>query len=90
MPVFMKSRKKELDEDDLYEALKDHKSNYLGDKMCTAWEKELKMQIKKKQMPNLLKATLKVFGWKIVLHGILLACIEFFLKWVSEYKSFES
>ncbi|GAB0088842.1 probable multidrug resistance-associated protein lethal(2)03659 [Sergentomyia squamirostris] len=80
LPIFFQSRKKELEEDDLYEALKSHKSDYLGDNMCTAWEQELIKAKEKGKKPSLLRATLSVFGWKIMLLGLFLAAIEFLLK----------
>uniref|UniRef100_A0A1B0C9L7 Uncharacterized protein n=1 Tax=Lutzomyia longipalpis TaxID=7200 RepID=A0A1B0C9L7_LUTLO len=36
LPIFFKGRKQELGEDDIYEALKCHKSDYLGNRMCKA------------------------------------------------------
>uniref|UniRef100_A0A1L8DV41 Putative peptide exporter abc superfamily protein n=2 Tax=Nyssomyia neivai TaxID=330878 RepID=A0A1L8DV41_9DIPT len=80
LPIFFKGRKKELEEDDVYEALKSHKSDYLGDKMCKAWEREIKVKKEKGQKPSLLRAALAVFGWKILLLGLFLAAIEFLLK----------
>lgn len=68
----MKVRKKQLDNDDLYEALPSHKSGMLGDQICAAWKDEVL-----KDKPSLLRAIAKTFGRKIVIVGLALACLEF-------------
>lgn len=83
MPVFRKSRKKEIGMEDLYSVLKVHKSDGLGDQMCDAWEREVIRAKKKDKEPSLLRATLSVFGWKLTFIGIILAVIEFLLRWVA-------
>lgn len=80
MPVFRKSRKKEIGMEDLYSVLKVHKSDGLGDQMCDAWEREVIRAKKKDKEPSLLRATLSVFGWKLTFIGIILAVIEFLLR----------
>ncbi|XP_037923052.1 probable multidrug resistance-associated protein lethal(2)03659 [Hermetia illucens] len=80
MPVFFKGRKKELVPSDLYKALKEHKSSTLGDKLCAAWENELKRAEAKGKSPSLLRATIRVFGLQIVLLGIILLILEFCIK----------
>lgn len=80
MPIFCKSRKKEIGPEDLYSALKDHKSDTLGDAICAAWDKEQMSAKKKGREPSLLKASLCVFGWRIVMMGSLVALFEILLK----------
>ncbi|XP_059619578.1 probable multidrug resistance-associated protein lethal(2)03659 isoform X2 [Phlebotomus argentipes] len=80
LPIFFKGRKKELEEQDLYEALKCHKSDYLGDLMCKSWEHEIRVKKELGKKPSLLRAALRVFGGKIMLLGLFLAAIEFLLK----------
>lgn len=80
MPIFWKSRKKEIGTEDLYSALKAHKSDTLGDAMCAAWDKEQMIAKKKGRQSSLLKAGLTVFGWRIVMMGLFVALIEFILK----------
>lgn len=79
-PVFFKGRKRELVQDDLYQALESHKSNVLGDKLSNAWTNELRKCEENGKKPSLLKAILNVFGWQIMLLGLILACLEFFLR----------
>lgn len=78
--MFFKGRKRELVQDDLYQALDSHKSSVLGDKLSKAWDKELKKCEENGKEPSLLKAILNVFGWQIMLLGLILACLEFFLR----------
>lgn len=78
--MFRKSRKKEIGMEDLYSVLKAHKSDGLGDQMCDAWDKELLRAKGKNKKPSLLKATLRVFGWKLTWLGVFLALIEFLLR----------
>lgn len=80
IPVFMKSRKKEIGMEDLYQAMKAHKSDGLGDRMCAAWEKELVRAKGRGKEPSLLRAAMNVFGWYIAALGLVLASIEFLLR----------
>ncbi|XP_017022525.1 probable multidrug resistance-associated protein lethal(2)03659 [Drosophila kikkawai] len=91
MPTFVKGRKATLDTKDLYRALKEHKSETLGNKLCASWERELE---KTKGKPNLLRALLRVFGWYFGLLGLVLFILElglrtlqplFLLKLISYY-----
>lgn len=77
MPIFIKGTKRDLNGDDLYQPLKEHKSERIGQKLCQAWEKELE---KHSKSPSLLRAVMKVFGWKIMLTGLILASLEFFFR----------
>lgn len=78
--MFFKGRKRELVQDDLYEALDSHKSNVLGDKLSTAWANEKRKCERNGKKPSLLKAIIKVFGWQLMVMGLILAALEFFLK----------
>ncbi|KAL7740941.1 hypothetical protein ACLKA6_014096 [Drosophila palustris] len=95
MPTFLKGRKKMLETEDLYKALKEHKSETLGDKLCVAWDRELlKKQQNSKKEPSLLRTLLKVFGPYFALLGLVLFLLElglrtiqplFLLKLISYY-----
>ncbi|KAL9890469.1 probable multidrug resistance-associated protein lethal(2)03659 [Glossina fuscipes] len=76
LPTFFKGRKKTLDTKDLYRALKEHKAETLGNKLCQSWEKELKLTENSKREPNLLRATMRVFGWRFALLGLVLFILE--------------
>ncbi|XP_041448153.1 probable multidrug resistance-associated protein lethal(2)03659 isoform X2 [Drosophila obscura] len=78
MPIFIKGRKNTLDTTDLYRALKEHKSETLGNKLCAAWEREQQQGAKRR--PNLLRALLRVFGWYFGLLGLVLFILELGLR----------
>ncbi|KAJ6635778.1 putative multidrug resistance-associated protein lethal [Pseudolycoriella hygida] len=80
LPIFFKGRKRELAQDDLYEALPSHKSSVLGDRLSNAWSNELKKCQQNGKKPSLLRAILNVFGCHIMFTGLILACLEFFLR----------
>ncbi|KAH8394539.1 hypothetical protein KR215_004307 [Drosophila sulfurigaster] len=76
MPTFFKGRKKTLDENDLYRALNEHRSDKLGKKLSDAWENEVEQKRKKKKTPSLFKVTMSVFGWNFGLLGFALFILE--------------
>ncbi|XP_055853123.1 probable multidrug resistance-associated protein lethal(2)03659 [Episyrphus balteatus] len=76
LPTFWKGRKKVLDSSDLYSALKTHKSDTLGNKLCAAWDNQLLRKSKTGKEPSLLRATLAVFGLQFSLFGLVLFFIE--------------
>lgn len=76
LPIFFKGRKKILDQSDLFDPLKEHKSDYLGDKLCKAWDNEIKKKKALNKEPSLLSAGLKVFGAELALGGFLLFLLE--------------
>ncbi|XP_075167851.1 putative multidrug resistance-associated protein lethal(2)03659 [Haematobia irritans] len=80
MPTFFKGRKKDLDERDLYRALDEHKSDYLGHKLSQAWEEEVSNSCIKNKEPSLIKATMKVFGLRYMSLGVLMFLFEIFLR----------
>ncbi|XP_030375917.1 probable multidrug resistance-associated protein lethal(2)03659 [Scaptodrosophila lebanonensis] len=80
MPTFFKGRKKTLDTKDLYKALKEHKSETLGNELCAAWERELQRKQTSKKQPSLLRATLRVFGCYFGLFGLVLFLLELGLR----------
>ncbi|KNC31638.1 putative multidrug resistance-associated protein lethal(2)03659 [Lucilia cuprina] len=80
MPTFFKGRKKILDESDLYKALKEHKSDFLGHKLSVAWEEECNKKQMKHKEPSLLKAVLKVFGLRFATLGLVLFILEIGLR----------
>ncbi|XP_005190477.1 probable multidrug resistance-associated protein lethal(2)03659 [Musca domestica] len=80
MPTFFKGRKKVLDESDLFRALKEHKSDLMGNKLSQAWQDELEKSSHKGKDPSLIKATIRVFGLHYMLLGILMFCFEIFFR----------
>lgn len=79
-PVFTQGRKKEYDANDLYKPLKAHESQEMGDKLCAAWDIELKRQRESGRNPSLLRASIRVFGVEFILLGLMLFALEVFLK----------
>ena len=86
LPIFIKGNKEIFTKDDLYQPLNSHKSSLIGDKLCKAWDNEMekfnrqKINNAKKYKPKLLKAILRVYGWKIVSFGFMLCGLEFLLR----------
>uniref|UniRef100_A0A182YP85 ABC transmembrane type-1 domain-containing protein n=1 Tax=Anopheles stephensi TaxID=30069 RepID=A0A182YP85_ANOST len=80
IPIFFKGYKKELNTDDLYQPLREHKSDGLGNRLCEAWENEQKQARLKNRKPKLLRAGFRVFGWEIALLGLVLLTLEMLFK----------
>lgn len=80
LPIFYKGGKKELGPEDLYQPLTTHKSSTLGNRLCTAWEEEVANKRSKGKEPNLMRAGFRVFGWNIVLLGLILLVLELAFK----------
>ncbi|KAF7996687.1 hypothetical protein HCN44_002333 [Aphidius gifuensis] len=68
--IFWTGYKRDLEIDDLPEALKEHKSNYLGEKLSASWEKELRQVKNNNSKPNLFKVLWNVFGLEFISLGI--------------------
>ncbi|KAF7996675.1 hypothetical protein HCN44_002321 [Aphidius gifuensis] len=62
--IFWTGYKRDLEVDDLPEALEDHKSNYLGEKLSASWEKQLRQVKNNKTKSNLFKVLWNVFGFE--------------------------
>ncbi|XP_008214580.1 probable multidrug resistance-associated protein lethal(2)03659 isoform X1 [Nasonia vitripennis] len=90
--LFWVGYRRDLDIQDLYEPLKEHTSNRLGEKIARLWEQECQ-RVKKKQEtkakngkndkklePSLLRVLLRCFGFKLMLYGVLLAFMEIVLR----------
>lgn len=76
LPLLLEGRKKQLDIDDLYQPLTDHKSNLLGDRLENSWKNEIERKKGLKESPSLMRAGLKTFGWPIMFRGTLLLIFE--------------
>ncbi|XP_037815936.1 probable multidrug resistance-associated protein lethal(2)03659 [Lucilia sericata] len=80
MPTFFKGRKRVLNENDLYRALDEHKSDLMGNQLSLAWEQECQRVKGTNKEPSLVKATIKVFGFHYMVLGIALFIIEIGLR----------
>lgn len=65
----------------MYKPLASHRSEYLGDKICNAWDQEVIKKKRTGKTPSLLRASIRVFGWEFILLGIILFSLEFFLRY---------
>lgn len=77
LPIFFKGRKKDLDTEDLYQPMREHKSETLGDNLCKAWDEELEKKRMLNKPPSLLSTMAKVFKWNFVFGGVMLFILEF-------------
>lgn len=66
-PIFKKSYKEELTEDDLFGPLKEHKSSHIGSKLEKIWKEEYRIHKKS----ALHRALFKLFGWRFMLYGVV-------------------
>ncbi|KAJ9591422.1 hypothetical protein L9F63_002028, partial [Diploptera punctata] len=80
LPLFKKGFKRDLNTEDLYSPLKEHQSNYLGDKLERLWNVELEQSEIKKKEPSLLKVIVKAFGTRTFFYGCLIALSELLFK----------
>ncbi|PSN46970.1 hypothetical protein C0J52_11126 [Blattella germanica] len=78
--IFKKGFKHDLEIEDIYEPLKEHKSENLGNKIEKLWIKEVARAERKKCNPSLLRVIAKCFGPKIMTYGIFLFIMEIFLR----------
>ncbi|XP_017862896.1 PREDICTED: probable multidrug resistance-associated protein lethal(2)03659 isoform X2 [Drosophila arizonae] len=80
MPVLFKGRQKTLEQTDLYRPLKTHKSDTLGDRLCSAWDQEVANRSALNLPPRLGRVVARVFGWHLFVTGLLLVAQEFLTK----------
>ncbi|KAK9504177.1 hypothetical protein O3M35_010565 [Rhynocoris fuscipes] len=80
IPIFWRGWKKDLDLEDLYKPLEEHRSNILGDLIESLWDEEVCLSILKKRNPRLFRVIWKIFGTSIILQGILVFIVEFILR----------
>lgn len=77
MPLFWKGYKRDLEVTDLTDALKEHKSNRLGDKLQAAWKREEEKAKNSNRKPSLGRVLSRVFGLEFMFYGLVLAFAEF-------------
>ncbi|EDV33395.1 uncharacterized protein Dana_GF24219 [Drosophila ananassae] len=77
LPILFKGRKKTLQPTDLYQALKGHKAETLGDIFFKTWQAEVtSCKDNPKKEPSIIKVILKVFGWRLFVSGLLIGILE--------------
>jgi len=77
-----KGRKTTLEPNDLYDVLSEHKAEKLGDRLFQAWQYDAeKHGLKGRNGKNgMLRVILKVFGWELVLSGLVIGGLELGLR----------
>ncbi|KAK4878922.1 hypothetical protein RN001_007068 [Aquatica leii] len=65
LPIFLKGRKKDFSEDDVYETLRRDKSSILGDKAEKIWTEELKKFKDTKKTPNVRNMMMRMLKFNL-------------------------
>lgn len=84
--IFKKGIKKELNEEDVYEMLKDYRAKKLGDKLEKEWNKELK----RSQDPSVFRMMMRCFGKTYIMYGFLQLIMKTILMWVINYTTYRT
>ncbi|XP_073967164.1 probable multidrug resistance-associated protein lethal(2)03659, partial [Choristoneura fumiferana] len=75
LPIFWGGLKHEMEEENLYEPLKEHASGPLGDKFARLWEEEV-ARAGDKRTPSLLRVILRAYALRCMLYGFVLLFME--------------
>ncbi|XP_045761352.1 probable multidrug resistance-associated protein lethal(2)03659 [Maniola jurtina] len=82
LETLMLGYSRDIKERDLYAPLPEHRSDVLGDAMQSAWEQEVEhagfRNIGRK--PSLMNVLCKIFGFELMLYGLILAAMEFLIR----------
>ncbi|XP_021928195.1 LOW QUALITY PROTEIN: probable multidrug resistance-associated protein lethal(2)03659 [Zootermopsis nevadensis] len=78
--TFKKGFKKDLEIEDLYSTLEEHRSDYLGNKVERLWNQELEQAGGINGKPSLFKVLRRCFGLEVILIGLILAFEELLFK----------
>lgn len=78
--TFRKGYKRDLEIEDLFVPLKEHRSDLLGNRIERIWEDELIKAKQANRNPSLTRVLCRCFGWKIMAYGLILAATELFLR----------
>ncbi|KAK0172592.1 hypothetical protein PV328_005892 [Microctonus aethiopoides] len=81
LEIFHLGYKRDLELEDLYEPLKEHKSNIMGDKLAAVWRNHLesckKKNSNKNNIPiNLRRVLIRVFGARFAFYGLIALLME--------------
>ncbi|XP_014275661.1 probable multidrug resistance-associated protein lethal(2)03659 [Halyomorpha halys] len=80
LPLFWEGYTRDLKVNDLPEPLKEHSSEYLGDRIEKLWEEEVARAQRNKKEPSLLLVIIKMFGPRFMLYGTVLFITEVVLR----------
>ncbi|KAJ9591424.1 hypothetical protein L9F63_002030, partial [Diploptera punctata] len=80
LDIFKKGYKKDLELDDLYDALDEHSSGHLGDKLERLWAQELEYANGRGERASLLRVLIKCYGPHAMFLGLVLAFTELCLQ----------
>ncbi|KAL3283208.1 hypothetical protein HHI36_006357 [Cryptolaemus montrouzieri] len=76
-PIFKRTYRKEMTEDDVFEPLPEHKSGPLGDQLEKIWKEEYRIPGHKERALH--RALFRLFGFKFMLYGIIKGIEECFM-----------
>lgn len=81
LPILFKGRKTTLEPSDLYDVLDEHKADKLGEELFAAWQADAKVPGRKADNKNgILRVILKVFGWELIVSGVVIGILELGLR----------
>ncbi|KAK6644533.1 hypothetical protein RUM43_000800 [Polyplax serrata] len=83
--TFLKGFKRDLEVDDLYETLKEHRSDRLGDIFEKTWEKEVLKAKKKGRSPSFLWVIVRVFFWRNIFYSAIMAVTELAIRLIQPF-----
>ncbi|XP_049801233.1 probable multidrug resistance-associated protein lethal(2)03659 isoform X2 [Schistocerca nitens] len=78
--IFKTGLKRDIEIEDLYAPLKEHKSSLLGERFERLWKQECRRAVKNKRSPSYLRVILSACGWKYMMYGCILAAIELIVR----------
>ncbi|KAK5640037.1 hypothetical protein RI129_010848 [Pyrocoelia pectoralis] len=80
LPIFFKGWRKELNKDDVYEILFDHRSCSLGQKLENLWKEEVDKCHKTKTKPSLRNPLIRLFWFESLMTGFVLMVLEVIIR----------
>jgi len=75
--IFKLGYKRDLKTEDLYDALDEHRSDFMGDKLEKMWLQEVQQMKIQKKRPSLFRVLIRCFGGTALWLGLTLAISEF-------------
>ncbi|XP_049853484.1 probable multidrug resistance-associated protein lethal(2)03659 [Schistocerca gregaria] len=78
--IFKTGLKRDIEIEDLYAPLKEHKSSLLGERFERLWKQECRRAVKNKRSPSYLRVILSAYGWKYMMYGCILAALELIVR----------
>ncbi|XP_049950812.1 probable multidrug resistance-associated protein lethal(2)03659 [Schistocerca serialis cubense] len=80
LKTFKTGLKRDIEIEDLYAPLKEHKSSLLGERFERLWKQDCRRAVKKNRSPSYLRVMLSAYGWKYMMYGCIRAVLELFVR----------